>query len=212
MSVPGLTKEQTKKAKCVEIKGCDSNPCSPYATCTNGKLGAYDCKCQAQFSGDGHTCVVQPGHKAVTINGKVTIVPINTGDHHDTQLGVIEAMLGRLGTDDTPTPAAVQQMTGKPEPNADGRAALAAVAAQVNSLEQSSAAMAAEAKAETEALLALQRQSKAESAKLLEALQSKTESILDVAVDATHKIMTHTPHPEGQHGPKDGASPSVATK
>lgn len=135
-----------------------------------------------------------------------------TGDKHDTQLGVIEQMLSKLGTEPKPTKAAVVASGKAPEPNADDRSALARVAAQVNSLEQKSAAMAAEAHAETEALLALQRQSKAESEKLLAALNAKTDSILDSAVDATHKVMVHTPHPAGQHGPKDAASPSVAAK
>jgi len=214
VAVPGATAAQHRKAKCVEVNGCDTNPCSPYAKCTAKGLGKFECACRKGFSGDGHTCVVQPGFKAVTINGKTSIVPMVKGDAHDSQLGVIEAMLGKLADDGSAPAAAAPKAAGTAaEPNLDGRSALAAVAAQVNSLEKSAEAMAAEAKAETEALLALQRQSRAENAKLMEALTSKTESILDKAVDVTHEVMVHTPHAEGNHGNAAAAAgPSVSAK
>jgi hypothetical protein len=53
----------------------------------------------------------------------------------------------------------------------------------------------------------LQKQTKAENERLLQALEAKAGSVLDVAIDATHAVLTHTPHAEGQHN----AAPNAAS-
>jgi len=220
VSVSGKTKSGKPRSKCVEIHACESNPCSRYAVCTNLPGGKFACKCKAKYAGDGRTCTVQPGFKAVTLpNGKHMIVPIQKGDKHDTDLTVIEQMLGRLQADaETPVPgtqqAAVAASVGATaEPKADDRTHLLAVTRRINSLEQTTQQMAKQATAETAALMALQAQSKAENARLMKVLESKADGVMDTVLDATHDTLSHIKHAEGQHL-KAGASagPSIGVR
>lgn len=216
VAAEGVTKAGKPRSKCVEIKGCDSNPCSHQAVCTNQPLGKFECKCNDKFSGDGIKCEVQAGFKAIMVNGKPQIVPLHPGDAHDDKLAVIEAMLGKFATEEptaiaaafggsadtigagagantqnTPAaPATGAAGAAAAAPNAEDRSHLEAVARRINSLEASTQAMAEQAKAETQALMALQQQSKAENERLLKALEAKTSSVLDNAVDALHAVLT----------------------
>jgi len=126
------------------------------------------------------------------IGGKLTVVPIHPGDKHDTDLSVIEAMLGKLATDDTvPVATTLGAAPKVPEPNADD-SNLQDVTKRVVGLEQSTEAMAQQMRLETEALQKLRAQSAAENASLMKALEDRTEHVLDQAIDATHSVLTHT--------------------
>jgi len=203
-----------KQNKCVEIVGCASNPCSKYAKCSRTAPGQFKCQCITGFSGDGIKCTVQPGSKAVVIGGKMQIVPLVKGDVHDEQLGVIEAMLGKMSSEE---PTAVAKAFGgsaqtiglgagaNPTPTVaqtdEERSRLEAVRRRVATLEKTTEALADAAKRETEELKKLRDQSAAENERVLKALTSKADGLLDTVTDQTHDIITHTPHDEGGHLP-----------
>lgn len=214
VAAPGKTKSGKARSKCVEVKGCDANPCSAYAVCTNKPMGKFECKCKPKFSGDGIKCIVQPGLKAITVAGKLQLVPIAKGDKHDDQLSVIEAMLGSLAADGDQPKSAIAAVEPKvAEPNLKDRSKLQAVARRVNTLEATTKAMAEQAAAETQALLNLQKSSKAETERLFQVLAAKTDGAFDAAIDATHATLTHTPHRAGEHvKPQDVAPEAAVTK
>jgi hypothetical protein len=214
VAAEGKTKSGKPRSKCVEIKGCDANPCSRWAKCTNLPLGKFSCKCFDKFSGDGVRCTVQPGFKPLMVGGKMQIVPMIKGDAHDDQLSVIEAMLGKFAAEgEQPVAQQVAAATGEKPVNAEDRSHLAAVRARINKLESTTAAMASQAAAETEALKALQAKSKSETEKLLKMFEAKTDAVFDTVIDETHAALTHTPHAAGNHIPPNAQpAPEQAIK
>jgi hypothetical protein len=189
--------------KCVATPACAKNPCSKFAHCSADPANpsAPKCECLEGFVGDGATCAVKPGHKAIMLGGKMEIIPIKPGDTHDNDVAVLEAMLKKLSVDDNPVAAAIKPTAtpAGPEPNADDQSKLLDVSKKVQSLEESARLMAEQTKAETAALMKLRESAAATKAEFVKAMEATTDRLADSVIEATHDVLIHTPHKAGEH-------------